>query len=54
MDQTEVAVAPAWTDAGAVLLVSGYELGHQPLGLASPLGSLRELGFESALCRPVG
>src|SRR5438270_381438 len=25
---------------GAVLLLSGYELGHQPLGLASPLAAL--------------
>ncbi len=30
---------------GAVLLVSLYELGHQPLQLASPLGFLRAQGF---------
>jgi radical SAM superfamily enzyme YgiQ (UPF0313 family) len=30
---------------GAVLLVSLYELGHQPLQLASPLGFLRAAGF---------
>ena len=30
---------------GAVLLVSLYELGHQPLQLASPLGFLRARGF---------
>ncbi len=29
-----------------ILLVSCYELGRQPLGLASPLGFLREAGFE--------
>src|SRR5437868_281301 len=28
-----------------VLLVSCYELGHQPLGLASPLGFLESTGF---------
>ena len=30
---------------GAILLVSCYELGHQPLGLASPLGFLDRSGF---------
>ena len=30
---------------GAILLVSCYELGHQPLGLASPLGFLERVGF---------
>ncbi len=30
---------------GAILLVSCYELGHQPLGLASPLGFLERAGF---------
>lgn len=30
---------------GAVLLVSCYELGHQPLSLASPLGTLRRAGY---------
>jgi radical SAM superfamily enzyme YgiQ (UPF0313 family) len=33
---------------GAVLLISCYELGHQPLGVASPLGFLRRAGFEPA------
>lgn len=32
-------------EPGAVLLVSLYELGHQPLQLASPLGFLRARGF---------
>ncbi|HEU5423641.1 MAG TPA: CUAEP/CCAEP-tail radical SAM protein [Nitrolancea sp.] len=31
---------------GAVLLVSCYELGHQPLSLAFPLARLRQAGFE--------
>ncbi len=31
---------------GAVLLISCYELGHQPLSLAFPLSYLRERGFE--------
>ncbi len=30
---------------GAVLLVSCYELGHQPLGAAMPLGFLTAAGF---------
>jgi radical SAM superfamily enzyme YgiQ (UPF0313 family) len=30
---------------GEVLLISCYELGHQPLGLASPLGFLKRAGF---------
>src|SRR6478672_5058903 len=31
---------------GGVLLVSCYELGHQPLNLASPLAHLAAAGFE--------
>ena len=31
---------------GSVLLISCYELGHQPLGVAMPLGFLRRAGFE--------
>lgn len=31
--------------SGAVLLVSCYELGHQPLSLASPLATLRRAGY---------
>jgi len=30
---------------GAILLISCYELGHQPLGIASPLGSLEHAGY---------
>src|SRR5581483_6358837 len=30
-----------------VLLVSCYELGHQPFSLTSPLASLRQAGFEA-------
>src|SRR5574340_895881 len=30
---------------GAILLVSCYELGHQPLGLAFPLAFLQRAGF---------
>lgn len=33
---------------GAVLLVSCYELGHQPLNLAFPLAHLREAGYQPA------
>ena len=32
---------------GAVLLISCYELGHQPLGVAMPLGFLRKAGFQA-------
>ncbi len=31
---------------GAILLVACYELGHQPLNLASPLAMLRQAGFS--------
>ncbi|HEU4782646.1 MAG TPA: cobalamin-dependent protein, partial [Ktedonobacterales bacterium] len=31
---------------GAILLVACYELGHQPLNLASPLAMLRRAGFS--------
>jgi radical SAM superfamily enzyme YgiQ (UPF0313 family) len=30
---------------GAVLLIACYELGHQPLGVASPLGWLEQAGY---------
>jgi radical SAM superfamily enzyme YgiQ (UPF0313 family) len=33
---------------GAVLLVSCYELGHQPIGLAQPLGFLGQAGYAPA------
>ncbi|MDQ3410869.1 MAG: hypothetical protein M3509_01990, partial [Chloroflexota bacterium] len=33
---------------GAVLLVSCYELGRQPLSLATPLACLRQAGFAPA------
>lgn len=47
MASAPVAVASTHrlTDPGSILLVSCYELGHQPLSLASPLASLREAGF---------
>ena len=35
-------------DPGAILLVACYELGHQPLSLASPLAFLRRAGFSPA------
>ncbi|HEV2107609.1 MAG TPA: CUAEP/CCAEP-tail radical SAM protein [Thermomicrobiales bacterium] len=37
-------------EAGAVLLVACYELGHQPLSLASPVAALQAAGFAP---RPV-
>jgi len=33
------------TDGGSILLVSCYELGHQPLAVASPLAFLERAGF---------
>lgn len=33
---------------GALLLIACYELGHQPLGIASPLGWLEQEGFAPA------
>lgn len=35
-----------WKAPGAVLLISCYELGRQPLALASPMAFLREAGFQ--------
>ncbi len=35
-----------WKAPGAVVLVSCYELGRQPLAVASPLAFLREAGFR--------
>ncbi|MBI3990064.1 MAG: radical SAM protein [candidate division NC10 bacterium] len=31
--------------SGSILLISCYELGHQPLGIASPLGFLERVGY---------
>jgi radical SAM superfamily enzyme YgiQ (UPF0313 family) len=36
----------ALEDSGTILLISCYELGHQPLNLASPLAHLRAAGFD--------
>ena len=33
----------------AILLISCYELGHQPLGIASPLGFLERAGYRPAV-----
>ncbi len=38
-------VESTWRRPGAVLLVSCYELGHQPLAVASPLGFLEREGY---------
>ena len=34
---------------GAILLISSYELGHAPLGIASPAGFLAQAGYRPAL-----
>lgn len=44
---TEIACTDMHTP-GAVLLISCYELGHQPLSLASPLGTLHRAGYMPA------
>src|SRR5688572_25945255 len=33
---------------GSVLLISCYELGHQPLGIALPIGFLQRAGYAPA------
>ncbi len=35
-------------ERGAILLVSCYELGHQPIGLAQPVGFLEQAGYAPA------
>ncbi|HUJ73251.1 MAG TPA: CUAEP/CCAEP-tail radical SAM protein, partial [bacterium] len=39
----------ALTGPGGILLLSAYEMGHQPLALASPAAFLREAGFVPRL-----
>src|SRR5713226_8514459 len=34
-------------EPGSILLISCYELGHQPLAAASPLGFLQRAGFAA-------
>jgi len=38
--------AASMRDEGAVVLISCYELGHQPAGLAVPLGFLQQAGYN--------
>lgn len=44
-DRTAIRPDGAWREPGALLLVSCYELGHQPLGVAQPLGFLGRAGY---------
>ncbi|MBB75607.1 MAG: radical SAM protein, partial [Planctomycetaceae bacterium] len=37
-----------WRENGAILLVSCYELGHQPYGVAHPSGFLSRAGYSPA------
>src|SRR5258708_32421379 len=51
MSSTSVAAAAAetasgWRTPGAILLVSSYELGHQPLAVASPRAFLEHAGYR--------
>src|SRR5690606_19975325 len=47
--QTRPAAETELRAPGAVLLVSCYELGHQPLALASAAATLREAGLAPAV-----
>jgi radical SAM superfamily enzyme YgiQ (UPF0313 family) len=38
-----------WREPGATLLISCYELGHQPVGVAQPLGYLEQAGYVPAV-----
>lgn len=38
----------SWKDPGRILLISCYELGHQPLGLALPKAFLEKAGYHPA------
>jgi radical SAM superfamily enzyme YgiQ (UPF0313 family) len=44
-----VAESPSLRQPGAIIFVSCYELGHQPLGIAQPIGFLEQAGYS-----PVG
>lgn len=44
-----IALVPPLRDDGAILLVSCYELGHQPLAVANAAASLRDEGFAPAV-----
>src|SRR5260370_3187509 len=51
MSSNSVAAAAAetasgWRTPGAILLVSSYELGHQPLAVASPRAFLEHAGYR--------
>jgi hypothetical protein len=46
--QSEPAATRDLRAPGRVLLVSCYELGHQPLALATAAGALRDAGFDPA------
>jgi radical SAM superfamily enzyme YgiQ (UPF0313 family) len=41
--------ASLWRRPGAILLVSSYELGHQPLGVASPRAFLEHAGYQPSV-----
>ena len=36
----------SFRSSGSILLISCYELGHQPLGVALPFGFLERAGFQ--------
>src|SRR3981081_559037 len=42
-------IASLWRRPGAILLVSSYELGPQPLAVASPCAFLEHAGYRPAV-----
>lgn len=46
VDERDAALSSELRSPGAVLLISCYELGHQPLGVALPAGFLERAGFS--------
>jgi radical SAM superfamily enzyme YgiQ (UPF0313 family) len=46
---TASGTASLWREPGAILLVSSYELGHQPLGVASPRAFLEHAGYRPSV-----
>jgi radical SAM superfamily enzyme YgiQ (UPF0313 family) len=47
-NQAKVEGAASLRRPGAILLISCYELGHQPVGIAQPMGFLKQAGYAPA------
>lgn len=46
--QTTMQSQGALSQSGEILLISCYELGHQPIGIARPLGFMQQAGYSPA------